>query len=212
MHTRQRYWFLLAFLFVMLSIGLGIWAWSSILSVQHTVEQHTVKKVVPSPHPAVSPTPKGISMSAGAHLIIPAIGINAPVELVGKNADGLMEVPTRNRWEGAGWYKDGPSPGQTGSAVIDGHLDRPGGAPAVFWRLRELHIGDIVTVKEKTGRTVRFKVTKVASYKHDEAPVEQIFGQKNGNFLNLITCAGVWIPAEHQTTERLVVYTKQLTP
>ncbi len=26
-------------------------------------------------------------------------------------------------------------------------------------------------------------------------------------FLNLITCAGDWIPSQHQTTLRLVVYT-----
>ncbi|GCE26371.1 hypothetical protein KDA_18550 [Dictyobacter alpinus] len=208
MHTRQRYWFGLALLFVLLSIGLGIWAWSSIISMQKTVDQHAVNKAVSSPV-VVSPTPKHtINISAGAHLVIPAIGVDAPVELVGKNPDGLMDVPTKNRWEGVGWYKEGPVPGQAGSAVIDGHLDRPGGAPAVFWRLRDLHVGDVVSVKEKAGRTLRFKVTKVASYKPDEAPIEQIFGQKQGTFLNLITCAGIWIPAEHQTTERLVVYTK----
>ena len=33
------------------------------------------------------------------------------------------------------------------------------------------------------------------------------FGNGGGTYLNLITCAGAWIPDQHQTTQRLVVYT-----
>ena len=40
-----------------------------------------------------------------------------------------------------------------------------------------------------------------------EAPVQDIFGNAAGRFLNLMTCAGAWIPSEHQTSLRLVVYT-----
>ena len=118
-----------------------------------------------------------------------------------------MGVPTRNQWEGVGWYQSGPIPGQRGSAVIDGHLDRPGALPAVFWRLHELKQGDIVTVKDASGHGLHFQVTKVASYPPDNAPTAQIFGNSSGYFLNLITCAGQWIPKRHQTSLRLVVYT-----
>ncbi|GCE18614.1 class F sortase [Dictyobacter kobayashii] len=210
MHTRQRYWFILAILFVLLSIGLGGWVWSSILSLQKTANQQTTNgssSNVASVTPALN---GGLDVSSGAHLIIPAIGINAPIETVGKTAQGLMDVPTRNRWEGVGWYNGGPLPGQPGAAVIDGHLDRTGGAPAVFWKLKDLHVGDMVTVQDKSGTVVRFKVIKLASYAPTQAPIKEIFGQKNGTFLNLITCAGVWIADEHQTTERLVVYTRKV--
>ncbi len=151
----------------------------------------------------------GHSSSTGEvkRLIIPAIGINAPVENVGVLSDGTLEVPKYNPWDGAGWYKNGPLPGEVGSAVIDGHLDRPGGSPAVFWNLRYLHAGDLVTVVDAQGRTKKFQVDRVQTYTPSAAPLEEIFGNNSGRHLNLITCAGQWVPAQHQTTHRLVVYT-----
>ncbi len=140
-------------------------------------------------------------------LIIAAIGINAPIEPVGVQANGDMATPTRNPWEGVGWYSPGPRPGERGSAVMDGHVDRPGGAPAVFWRLSELHVGDLVLVRDAAGRTTTFHVTRLAFYQPQEAPLQEIFGNRGGTYLNLITCAGEWIPAQQQTTLRLVVYT-----
>lgn len=205
MHIKQRYWLIAALLFVLLSIGIGVWVWSGILSLQHS-RQHSAQQVSPvHPVPTVA---VGLDVTSGGRLLIPAIGVNASIETVGKTSEGLMDVPTHDQWVTVGWYKNGPRPGQIGSAVIDGHLDRTGGAPAVFWNLRKLHPGDIVSVQNKTKHTLHFKVMKVATYAPDVAPVVQIFGQKNGTFLNLVTCAGVWVPAENQTSQRLVVYTK----
>jgi sortase (surface protein transpeptidase) len=140
-------------------------------------------------------------------LIIPAIGVNASVEPVEILPDGNLGTPTRSPWENVGWYDLGTSPGERGSAVIDGHLDHPGGTPAVFWNLRFLHPGDDVQVLNAEGKTLDFRVIEVAFYTPEQAPVADIFGDTGGNYLNLITCAGDWIPSEHQTTLRLVVYT-----
>jgi hypothetical protein len=57
------------------------------------------------------------------------------------------------------------------------------------------------------GKTMHFRVLRIASYTPQSAPVQDIFGNTGGIYLNLITCAGTWIPSEHQTTMRLVVYT-----
>lgn len=118
-----------------------------------------------------------------------------------------MGTPTRNPWTGVGWYSTGSQPGKRGSAVIDGHLDRPGGLPAVFWSLRDLQVGDAVIVMMTSGKTLHFRVTRLASYPPDSAPLQGIFGDQSGTYLNLITCAGDWIPDQHQTTLRLVAYT-----
>lgn len=91
--------------------------------------------------------------------------------------------------------------------MIDGHLDRPGGFPAVFWKLREMHIGDEVMVVDTHGNTLRFRATHIAFYSPEDAPLLEIFGSTGGTFLNLITCAGDWIPSQHQTSLRLVVFT-----
>jgi sortase (surface protein transpeptidase) len=143
---------------------------------------------------------------SGYYLNIASIGVNAPIEDVGLAKDGSLAVPASNPWDGVGWYQYGPRPGAKGSAVIDGHLDRPGGSPAVFWNLKNLHIGDIVDVTRSGQRPLHFGVIALKYYA-PTASTSGIFSNTSGTFLNLITCAGTWIPSQHQTTLRLVVYT-----
>jgi len=152
-------------------------------------------------------SPTTTTYRPGGHLIIPVIGINASIEPVGVLSDGDLAVPTQNPWDGVGWYRYGPYPGNQGSAVIDGHLDRPGGSPAVFWKLRNLHIGDIVMVVNPGEKPLHFRVMSMKYYAPGHAPLQTIFENTAGTFLNLITCAGQWIPIQHQTTLRLVIYT-----
>jgi Sortase domain len=140
-------------------------------------------------------------------LILPTIDVNAFIENVGTLPGGDLATPTAKPWEDVGWYSDGPHPGERGSAVIDGHLDRPGGYPAVFWRLRDMHVGDPVLVTASDGKQLRFHVTHIVLFTPQDAPLQDIFGNRSGIYLNLITCAGDWIPSQHQTTLRLVVYT-----
>jgi len=118
-----------------------------------------------------------------------------------------METPAQRPWNDVGWYNSGPRPGERGSAVIAGHLDRPGGNPAVFWRLRDLRVGDSVLVVDASGKALRFHVTRIIFFQPQDAPVQDIFGNTAGSFLNLTSCAGDWIPTQHQTAQRLVVYT-----
>jgi len=159
----------------------------------------------------VSTHPMGQSMARSIdppiRLMISAIHLDAAVETVGLNANGDLDTPQEYPLDDVGWYELGPEPGSQGSAVIDGHLDRPGGSPAVFWYLSSLQVGDDVTLLTSRGRTLHFLVTHVQAYQPQNAPLQAIFGDMSGSYLNLITCAGDWIPAQHQTTQRLVVYT-----
>src|SRR6266702_4450913 len=152
---------------------------------------------------------KPVPLLIPVRLLIPAIGINASVESVGIRSDSDLATPTQHPWEDVGWYDLGPLPSERGSAVIDGHLDRPGGYPAVFWRLRDIQVGDDVQVIGSAGKAVHFRVTRIAYYRADQAPLQDIFGNLGGKYLNLITCAGDWIPGQHQTTLRLVVYSTE---
>ncbi len=157
--------------------------------------------------PTIVPTNPSKQPALPVRLLIPGIGINASIESLGILPNGDLATPTRSPWTDVGWYNAGPLPGQRGSAVIDGHLDRPGGYPAVFWRLRDLHVGDKVLIITANGARLHFRVTRISFYPPQEAPIQDIFGNNGGKYLNLITCAGDWIPSQHQTTLRLVVYT-----
>ncbi len=164
-------------------------------------------------HPLVTPTttqllkPQPNTIADPVRLVIPSIGVNATVEKVGILNNGDLATPTRSPWTDVGWFVSGPQPGGQGSAVIDGHLDRPGGYPAVFWKLRDMQVGERVMVMSANGKTLNFQVTRVAFYVPQAAPIQAIFGNSGGTYLNLITCAGDWIPSQHQTTLRQVVYT-----
>ncbi len=147
-----------------------------------------------------------VAAATPAHLMIPSINVDAPVENVGIQSNGDLGTPQQNPWEGVGWYNNGPRPGGAGSAVIDGHLDRPGGYPAVFWDLRKVQVGDTIMIVDANGKTLHFRVTRTAAYPPQNAPLQEIFGDSAGAYLNLITCAGTWIPDQHQTSLRLVVY------
>ncbi len=187
-----------------LALALGACGLSSASrNVTPSQAMSTPVTVAPTAIPAVTAE----VVSHPAHLLIPAIGVNTPVESVGILPDGDMATPIHNPWEDVGWYDAGPRPGERGSAVIDGHLDRPGGYPAVFWRLRDLHTGDDVWVINSDSTRLHFHVTRIAFYPPQQAPIQDIFGNDGGTYLNLITCAGDWIPSQHQTNLRLVIYT-----
>ncbi len=204
MKQNQRYIVVFALLLLIAGIGGGFWAWKSFTG--------SSPKSAPVKQTVITPTSTAHSgsliMNRNARLLISKIGVDAPIELVNTLPNNKLDVPTRNPWEGVGWYQGGPVPGDPGSAVIDGHLDRPGGKPAVFWRLHELKIGDRVVVQDAQQHALTFEVYKSETYPPDKAPADQIFGNTSGKYLNLITCAGEWIPAEQQTSLRLVVYTK----
>nr|MBA2284231.1 class F sortase [Ktedonobacteraceae bacterium] len=68
-------------------------------------------------------------------------------------------------------------------------------------------VGNEVLVSGSNGKTLHFRVTRVVFYEPQNAPTQEIFGNSSGTYLNLITCAGDWIPSQHQTTLRLVVFT-----
>jgi len=106
-----------------------------------------------------------------ARLQIPAIGVSTPLVRLGRLPDGSIEVP--HAWNTAGWYDQGPRPGQPGPAVILGHVDSKTG-PAVFYRLRDLRPGDVVRVGLTNGRTLVFRVKRTERYPKNKFPTEAV--------------------------------------
>lgn len=138
-------------------------------------------------------------------LQISSINVDAHVESVGVTAAGAMDIPVDP--ENAAWYNLGPRPGEKGSAVIDGHLDKEDQSLAVFGKLSEVKIGDIVTVLDDQDQILNFKVKEVRMYKADD-DTNEIFNKNNGIFLNLITCAGQWDFGKQDYSQRRVVFTE----
>jgi sortase (surface protein transpeptidase) len=141
-------------------------------------------------------------LSPPVRVEIPAIGVAAPLVRLGLNRDGTMEVP--GDFQVAGWFTGGPQPGQLGPAVIAGHVDSRTG-PAVFYRLRDLRLGDQIRVVRADRLAVRFEVESLASYPKLELPDEEVYGATTAPVLRLITCAGTFDRARHSYRDNLVV-------
>ena len=138
--------------------------------------------------------------------LIPTIGVDANVQLVGLTKTKNMGVP--DNFSDVGWYRLGFAPGVLGNAVIAGHLDNGKGKPAVMENLNKLKINDDVYVINKGGEKLQFKVIGVALYDYVNPPVSGIFGASSEARLNLITCDGIWDTVKKVYDKRLVVFTK----
>lgn len=156
-----------------------------------------------------SATPSSASASpvsdAPRRLRIPSLGIDTSVEAVGLSHDGALGVPSTPFV--VAWYDLGPRPGDPGNAVIEGHLDHPGG-PGVFWYLDELKAGDKVLVQSANGAWKTFVVVNSVEYPWNHAPLDLIFGPNSSANLNLITCEGTFDRGAHNYDHRRVVYTR----
>jgi LPXTG-site transpeptidase (sortase) family protein len=146
-----------------------------------------------------------IDMADPTKLVIPSIDVQADLEGVGVLDNGQMGVP--DSAEGVGWFEPGATPGETGNAVMAGHVDSTSG-PAVFFDLEEMEAGDDVHVTNDDGQELTFTVEKVVSYPRQEAPMEAIFGASDSRNLQLITCSGTFNQDQGTHDERLVVYTE----
>ncbi len=118
---------------------------------------------------------------------IPAIKVNADIIGLGLNDDGTIEVPAEA--DLTGWWRGGPEPGETGPAVILGHIDSRVG-PAVFYRLRDLQPGDLIHVDRKDGTSVSYVVETSEQHAKDDFPTQAVYGPTDDPTLRLITCGG----------------------
>ncbi|MEU3311675.1 class F sortase [Streptomyces sp. NPDC048387] len=177
---------------VALALCTGVWLVTS-------GSGETVGPPLPSPADALSAQavyPGSIDPLPGSpptRIRIPVIRVDAPLTGLGLDRDGSLEVPPPARGELAGWYRDGTTPGATGTAVIAGHVDNASG-PAVFYHLGALHRGAAIEVARADGRTAVFTVHAVEVYDAKSFPDRRVYGPSPRAELRVITCGGGFSP------------------
>ena len=166
-------------------------------------QQQARQTTTPTPAPAATPTPfvVGERLIPGT-LVIPKISVQATVEQVTVDSNNDMAAPQKPT--DVGWYSPGVAPGQSGDAVIDGHLNWYGVPKAVFYYLDQLHSGDEVDVVSQSGVKLRFQVTGTSLVSGTSHPAG-LFATTGTPRLTLITCAGDWNPNSSQYSQRLLV-------
>jgi LPXTG-site transpeptidase (sortase) family protein len=144
-------------------------------------------------------------MPVPSRLLIPAIGVRAPLVPLGRNRDGSVEVPAG--FSVAGWFRPGPEPGERGAAVILGHVDSRSG-PGVFYRLEALRRGDVIRVRLVTRETVTFVVTGSTEVSKRRFPTKLVYAHTRKPTLRLVTCGGAFDSATGHYLNNYVVFAR----
>jgi hypothetical protein len=143
--------------------------------------------------------------SRPTRLLIPSIGVRAPVQEVGLGPDGSIAIPAVNFLNEAGWYNQGPTPGQYGPAILVGHVDTKD-KPAVFARIRELKPGAKIEVTRRDRQVAVFEVNSVETFSKTKIPMDRIYNDFSRPGLRLITCGGRWIGGELGYADNIVAF------
>jgi sortase (surface protein transpeptidase) len=138
-----------------------------------------------------------------AFVEIERVGVTSSLIPLSLRTDGTLQVPTVASQ--AGWFSEGVVPGETGPAVIVGHVDSYLGS-AVFGRLRELKPDDVIRVVMNDGSTLSFSVRRIDQYPKDIFPTSLVYGKTDRAELRLVTCAGQFDKSARSYSDNIVVY------
>jgi hypothetical protein len=143
------------------------------------------------------------AVSPPVRLGIPELGITTRLIGLRKELSGALGVPEDPQQ--AGWYSQGPAPGDPGPAVIVGHVDSVSG-PGIFASLRTLGKGAKIQVRRADGSLAVFVVTQVQQYAKRDFPTDVVYRGDGRSSLRLITCGGDFDRRAGSYRSNVVVY------
>jgi len=178
-------------LFGLFAVGIGVGKQTGLPLFQRAA------KAPPGEFPVLDPSPP-------RQIRIPSIGVDAPVHGVGREGDGSIAVPSLKLRNEAGWYREGPSPGEYGPAIVVGHVDTKD-KPAVFHRLKEVAPGARIEIARRDRTVAIFEVNSVEQYSKRAVP-SNVYHDYTRPALRLITCGGNWVGGDTGYADNIVVF------
>jgi hypothetical protein len=155
-------------------------------------------KPPPRAFPVLEPSPPD-------RLSIPSIKVEAPIMNVGLARDGTVAVPPLSRHNEAGWFDEGPTPGQFGPALIVGHADTRTG-PSIFRDLDKMKPGQKIEVHRKDHSVAVFQVNSVEHYGKSKLPLQRVYADYTRPSLRLVTCGGTWLGGAQGYADNIIVF------
>jgi hypothetical protein len=149
-----------------------------------------------TPAPAVIPP---------VRVVLSGHDIDVPVDPVGVQPDGQMEIPPLA--ERAGWYRYGSTPRDaSGTTLVAAHVDSVASAGlGPFARLTDVAAGDPVDVTLADGSTVRYVVTAVERIDKAQVPWPDVFARDGPPRLVLVTCGGQFLRDRASYSDNVLV-------
>ncbi|MFI5686395.1 class F sortase [Streptomyces sp. NPDC051636] len=138
-----------------------------------------------------APPPRPLPRSPATTLRVPSLEVDAPIVGVRLGPDHQLETPPLDKPNLVGWYQDGPTPGETGTAVAVGHRDTRTG-PAVFSALAQIPDGSRIEARRADGRTAVYTVDRVRVFDKAGFPDKEVYGPSRRPELRVLTCGGLF--------------------
>jgi len=147
---------------------------------------------------------------AGPPLMIalPSIGVTALVAPVGVSQGNLQvpDDPAQVGW----WVRSAQAGAETGSVIIDGHVDTEHGGLGALYRMGvgDLRIGDRIVVTTMFGRQVSYRIYRQDLYPKAAGLPTEVLAQSLEPRLVLITCGGPFDVNNRNYEDNIVVYAR----
>jgi LPXTG-site transpeptidase (sortase) family protein len=155
-------------------------------SLEQMLQEHEPAQAVVAP-PGEADAHRPVRIS------IPRIGVDAPIVVLGLDSGNYPDVPDSG--SEVAWYTFSTPPGDGSNAVFSGHVDwYYWGMPAegVFYHLRELQLGDEISLEREDGSQIRYAVTGNVAVAYDDPNVVKVMQPTVKDVITLITCGGTW--------------------
>jgi sortase (surface protein transpeptidase) len=169
--------------------------------------------------PSERPASGGADQPASGHratpdrpvmLALPSVGVMAPVIAVGVSEGNLQvpEDPAQVGW----WTSSAEAGADTGSVIIDGHVDTASGGPGALYRMGigKLQLGDTVVVTTVLGRKINYRIYAQSVYLKAAGLPADIFAASREPRLVLITCGGAFDSAGRTYADNVVVFARPI--
>jgi hypothetical protein len=175
---------------------------------------------------AVASGRSGVSQirPSGAVLVIPALGVRAPLiptGAVGAPETAALTIPTDIHtvgwWDGTvsdgdrSVQENAPAPGQPGVALIAGHVDSAAAGPGALHDLGTLQVGDVIRIDDSTGGVSTWSVAAPPQTNLKTQLPPALWVTTGAPRLALVTCGGPFDPATGHYLDNVIVWASQVT-
>ena len=155
-----------------------------------------VASPVPAPAPAATPAPKPLPVYDTVS--IPSLGLSSRYVTVGLTSTNAIDVHPSL----VGWWNDSAQPGNPGTVFLDGHN------PGVFSKLPSITTGTQISIIKSNSEVFNYTVVHTETVWLEGINMRKALSTYGGasEGLNIMTCAGTFIPSRNTTDQRFVVY------
>lgn len=184
------------------------------LPIQSTTvgEMPSAGAMRPGPVGQDSPLPTAANPSTPVQIMVANAGIDAPVETL-DIVNGVMQNPT-GPWV-VGWYRQTATLGEQGNVVMAGHVDYWNVGPSVFFNLRDLAAGDVITLVGEDGRSYDYAMEWSEVFDLEaltSGGLQDVVGVTDVPSVTLITCGGDFDYVNGEYLSRMVVRGTLIAP